>query len=203
MRDLLPATGFSELIGEPFGRRVRGHSKPQDLPPAVADDQQTIEQSKRDCRHDEEVHRDNAIRMVAKERLPSLRGKASPPRHILGDAGLADLDAELEKLSMDSRRSPQRVGDAHLADQPANFQQDSWSAAAAPRFPAPIRSETGAMPTDDGIGLHDRQRLDGIRHQTIQPNKDQAIHGTEGHSLRHMPSLDVKLMTKDQDLSFQ
>src|SRR5215471_14675412 len=109
----------------------------------------------------------------------------------------------LEKLSMDSRRSPQRVGDAHLADQPANFQRYSWSAAAVPRFPAPIRSETGTVPTDDGIGLHDRQRLDGIWHQTIQPNKDQAIHGTQRHSLRHMPSLDVKLMTKDQDLSFQ
>src|ERR1700730_7401161 len=89
------------------------------------------------------VHCDNAIRMVAKERLPSMR--AAPPRHILGDAGLADLDAELEKLSMDSRRSPQRVGDAHLADQPANFQQYRWSAAAVPRFPAQIRSETGTQ----------------------------------------------------------
>jgi hypothetical protein len=37
----------------------------------------------------------------------------------------------------------------------------------------------------------------------IQPSKDQAIHGTEGQSLRQMPSLDVKLMTKDQDLSLQ
>jgi hypothetical protein len=37
---------------------------------------------------------------------------------------------------MDSRRSPQRVGDAHPADQPANFQRCSWSAAAVPRFPA-------------------------------------------------------------------
>jgi hypothetical protein len=35
------------------------------------------------------------------------------------------------------------------------------------------------------------------------PTKIKAIHGTEGHSLRHMPSLDVKLMTKNQDLSFQ
>jgi hypothetical protein len=68
-------------------------------------------------------------------------------------------------------------------------------------FPAPIRSETGTMPTDDGIGPHDRQRLDGFWHQTIQPNKDQAIHGTEGHPLRHMPSLYVKLMTKNQDLA--
>src|SRR6266481_5480599 len=104
---------------------------------------------------------------------------------------------------MDSWRSPQRVGDAHLPDQPTNFQRYSRSAAEVPRFPAPIRSETRAVPTDDGIRLHNRQRVDGIWHQTIQPNKDQAIHGTEGHSLRHMPSLDVKLMTKDQDLSFQ
>jgi hypothetical protein len=70
-------------------------------------------------------------------------------------------------------------------------------------FPAPIRSETGTVPTDDGIRLHNRQRLDGIWHQTIQPNKDQAIHGIEGQSLRQVPSLDVKLMTKDQDLGFQ
>src|SRR5215469_6514760 len=103
----------------------------------------------------------------------------------------------------DSRHSPQRVGGAHLADQSANFQRYGWSAAAVPGFPATIRSETGTVPTLDGIGLHDRPRLDGIWHQTIQPNKNQAIHVTEGHSLRHMPSLDVKLMTKNQDLSFQ
>src|ERR1700740_1096275 len=52
---LLPATG------DPFGRRVRGHPKRQDLPPAIARDQQTIEQPERDCRHDEEVYCDSAI----------------------------------------------------------------------------------------------------------------------------------------------
>ena len=138
--------------------------------------------------------------MVAKERLPSLRGRTPPPRHVLGNAGLADVDAELEQFSMDAGSTPQRVGDAHLADQPANFQRCTWSAAAVPRFPAPIRSETGTVPTDHGIRLHNRQRLDGIWHQTIQPNKDQAIHRPEGQSLRQMPALDVKLMTKDQDL---
>jgi hypothetical protein len=116
---------------------------------------------------------------------------------------LADLDAELEKLSVDSRRSPQRVGDAHLADKLAYFQRCSWPAAAVPRFPAPKRSEAGTVPTDDGIRLHNRQRVDGIWHQTIQPNKNQAIHRTEGQSLRQMPAPDVKLTTKDQDLSFQ
>jgi hypothetical protein len=59
------------------------------------------------------------------------------------------------------------------------------------------------MPTDDSLWPQNRQRLDGIWHQPIQPNKDQAIHGIKGQSLRQMPPLDVELMTKDQDLSFQ
>jgi hypothetical protein len=63
-RDLLPATRFGQLIGDPFGRWTRGDPKPQDLPAAIAHDQQPIEQSERDCRDDEKVHRNSAIRMV-------------------------------------------------------------------------------------------------------------------------------------------
>src|SRR6478735_9987062 len=121
-RDLFPATRLRQLIGDPFGRWMRAHPKPQDLPPAVAHDQQSIDRTKEDCRHHEKVHRRDTVSMVAKESPPSLRRRGPPPRHILGDAGLADLDAKLEQLTMDSRRSPQRVGEAHLADQPANVQ---------------------------------------------------------------------------------
>jgi hypothetical protein len=78
--------------------------------------QQAIEQPKRDCRHREQVHRGNPISMVTKERPPSLRGRTPPPHHIFGHAGLADIDAQLEKLAMDPRCSPQRIGAAHLAD---------------------------------------------------------------------------------------
>src|SRR3984957_16780166 len=137
---------------------MRGHPKPQDLPPAMAHDQQTIEQPERDCRHDEEVHCDNASRMVAKERLPSLRGRAPPPRHILGHAGLADVHAELEKLSMEARRSPKTGWRCSSRDQPANFPRYRRATAAVPRFPAPIQSETGTTPTDHGVRLHNRQR---------------------------------------------
>src|SRR6516162_8587879 len=41
-RDLLPATSLSELVGDPFGRRMCGDAKPEDLAPAMADDQQSI-----------------------------------------------------------------------------------------------------------------------------------------------------------------
>jgi hypothetical protein len=67
-------------------------------------------------------------------------GRSPPPCHILGDAGLADIDAELEKLAMDSRCSPQWIEDAHLADQPANLQQHR------------CRPKTGAVPADHVSG---------------------------------------------------
>src|SRR5229473_864902 len=85
------------------------NSEPQKLPPAMTHNQQAIEQPKRDCRHHEQVHRGNPISMVTKERPPSLRGRNPPPHHIFGHAGLADIDAKLEKLAMDPRCSPQRI----------------------------------------------------------------------------------------------
>jgi hypothetical protein len=71
----------------------------------MAHDQQSIEQPERDRRNHEKVHRGDAVSMVAKEGLPSLRGRGPPPRHVLGYTGLADIDAELEEFTMDSRRS--------------------------------------------------------------------------------------------------
>jgi hypothetical protein len=38
--------------------------------------------------------------------------------YISGHAGLPDIDSELEQLSVDPRRTPQRIGDAHLCVSP-------------------------------------------------------------------------------------
>src|ERR1700678_2284301 len=94
------------------------NSKPKKLPPAMPHNQQAIEQPKRDCRHHEQVHRGNPISMITKERPPSLRGRNPPPHHIfdIWPRWSADIDAKLEKLAMDPRCSPQRIGAAHLAD---------------------------------------------------------------------------------------
>jgi len=53
--------------------------------------------------------------------------------------------------------TPQRIGDAHLADKLAYLRWYSWSATTAPRLPAPIRSEAGAVPFYCGLRLHNRQ----------------------------------------------
>src|SRR5260221_24601 len=113
---LFPTACFRDLICDPFCSGVSCDAKPQNLSSAVPHDQQSIEQAKRDRRHDEQIHRRDAVGMVMKKRLPALRRWPSSLHHILGHAGLADIDAELKQLSVDPRRAPQRVGAAHLAD---------------------------------------------------------------------------------------
>src|SRR5262245_44875775 len=97
-------------------------------------DQQAIQKSERDRRHHEQVHRSDAIRMIAQKGSPPLRRPSPPPRHVLGYARLPDIDAEFEQLAVDPRRTPQRIGKAHVADQPTNLQRHLRPPAARPRL---------------------------------------------------------------------
>src|SRR5882672_1873233 len=69
------------------------------MSPAVPHDQQSVQQAKRDCRHDEHIHRSNPISVIAEECPPALGRRVSLPDHVLGHAGLSDIDAELEEFS--------------------------------------------------------------------------------------------------------
>ena len=69
-------------------------------------------------RHDEQVHRCDLWHMIAQKRPPALiRRSAVPSDDILRHSGLSDLEAELQKLAVDARRTPERVLNAHLLDQ--------------------------------------------------------------------------------------
>src|ERR1700726_1235598 len=58
---LFPAAGFRDLICDPFCGRMRCDAKPQNMSPAVPHDQQSVEQTKRDCRYDEQIHRGDPV----------------------------------------------------------------------------------------------------------------------------------------------
>src|SRR6266481_2068860 len=146
---------------------MRCDAKPQNLPSTVPHNQQAVEQTKRDCRHDEQIHRGDAVSMIMRERLPTLRWRASSPGHILGHAGLSDFDAELEEFAMDPWRSPQRIGDAHLPDKLANLWGHSRPSATRSRLPAPVQSEAGTMPANNGVRLDYRQRIANFREHPI------------------------------------
>src|SRR6202045_1272510 len=137
-RSLFPTACLRDLVCDPFCGWMRCDAKPQNMSPAVPHDQQSIEQAKRDCRHDEHIHRSDPVSVVAEERPPALGRRVSSPDHVLGHARLSDIDAELEEFSMDPRRSPQRIGNAHLADKLAYLQRNCWPATPRFRFPSPI-----------------------------------------------------------------
>jgi hypothetical protein len=101
---------------------------------------------------------------------------------------------------MDARSSPQRVGDAHLADQPANFQRHSWSTAAASRFPAPIRSETGAVPADHGIGSDNCKCIIHLGKQAADASQYQSVNRDERRSPGTSPSQYIDLLPQHQNL---
>ena len=59
--------------------------------------------------------------MIAQKAPPGRRRCPPPSHHVLGDGRLADLNAELQQLAVDPRRTPEWVGAAHLPDQITNF----------------------------------------------------------------------------------
>src|SRR5229473_3080491 len=182
---------------------MRRAAKPQNLPSTMPHNQQAVEQTKRDCRYDEQIHRGDAVGMIAKERPPALGRRVSSPGYVLGHAGLSDIDAELEEFSMDPRRSPQRIGNAHLADKLAYLRRYNWPATTAPRLPPPVRSEPGAVPFNHGLRLHDRQGAQHLRGQTIQAGEYQAVQHPERRPFRRFPLQHVKLMTQNHVFSLK
>src|SRR6202165_754017 len=186
---------------------MRSNSEPQQLPPAMTHHQQAIEQPERDCRHHEQVHRRNPISMVTKERPPSLRGRNPPPLHIFGHAGLADIDAKLEKLAMDPRCSPQRIGDAHLADKVAYVDRHGRSSAAVLRFPSPIRSKSRTVPTDYGLRSDDckcaihlgKQLVDATQYQPVNRHKSKSLRIARRSTLICCPSTRISASSATRD----
>src|SRR6266851_6121301 len=127
---LLPAVSLGQLTGNPMGARACGHTQPHKLAAGMSQDQKSIQQPKRDCRHYEQIHRCNAVGMVAQKGLPALRGWLPSPGHVFCHGGLPNIDAKLEQFAVDPRRSPKRVRDAHGANKLANVRRCLWPATA-------------------------------------------------------------------------
>ena len=69
--------------------------------------------------------------------------------------------------SLDPGAPQSGIGQAHVADQLANFERHLWSAAATSRFPSPEQAKPSTMPTDDGLWFHDRQGVHNARRNPI------------------------------------
>jgi len=97
-----------------------GHGRVYDFPAMVAENDRGVEQPKRRAGNDKHIDGGDTLGLIAQEAAPARRRPTSSLHHVLGNRGSADIDAELEKFTVDSRRA-ERVGAAHLPNQITNL----------------------------------------------------------------------------------
>jgi hypothetical protein len=121
--------GVDELLGRPGGGRMLRDVEVDDAPAVVGEDDEDEEDAEANGGHGEEVDRDEAADVIGEERPPGLRGLGTTLRHEAGDGALGDGDAELEKLAVDARCTPQWVSGGHFPDEGSDLGADGWAAA--------------------------------------------------------------------------
>ena len=104
------------------GKNWRGD--PRQFSAGQSDYDQNIKQLKAEGRNHEQVDGRDVRRMVTQEGAPPLRERPASLRHILGDGRLRDRKAELEQLTMNTRRAPKQVLNAHPPDQRPQISSD-------------------------------------------------------------------------------
>src|SRR5262249_49379639 len=154
------------------------------LATTMLQDQQSVQQPKRDCRDQKQIHRCGAVGVIAQEGLPALRWRSPSPCHVLCDRSLSDIDAELEQFPVYPGRTPKWVCDAHLVDQTANISRYRRPTAERSGFPAPIGLELSTVSAQQRRRPYDLQSVQHPRSQSIEANKQQPIYAAEGDPLR-------------------
>ena len=76
-----------------------------DTTPVVRQHEKDVEHLEADGRHREEVHRDHGLDVILEEGPPGLRRRLAVARHVLADAGLANVDAQFEQFAVNPRWS--------------------------------------------------------------------------------------------------
>ena len=150
-----------------FCRHAKRHPKSS----SVAHNDNTIQNLECDRRRDKEVDRRDAVDVIAEKRPPTLRRWPRVAAHVPSDRRLGDLEAELEQLTMNTRRAPKYVRTTHLANERAQLSRDLRSANTVAGSPAPISPKPSTVPANDGLRPDDRNHLKDGRKPAIEPNK--------------------------------
>ena len=98
----------------------------QNPPPIVAQNDQDEKDSDGCGWHCEEIECDELIGVILKKCPPCLGRWLTTPDHVIRQRGLGDVDPELQQFSMNSRRTPQRIGPAHTPDQVLDLRINPW-----------------------------------------------------------------------------
>jgi hypothetical protein len=111
-------------------------------------------------------------------------------------ATVDDLEAELEQLTMNVRRAPKKIVNAHPPDQRLQICGDLRPASQGARFPAPISAKASTMPAHQRLGPDDRHGLEDRGKPAIQLDEEQAVAIREVNTTSHLALQHSQLMTE-------
>jgi hypothetical protein len=151
---------FSQLLHYPGAGRMFRDVEMEDPASTVIDDEKSIQDSKGEGWHGEEVHGRDDLAVIAKESSPALTGIVGRRQttEIPQDGAFGDVEAEFQKLTVNSRSTPAGIFVRHLPDESSNLGIDLWPAKAHwPRPKAPKQPKASAMPGDNGFWFNDDQ----------------------------------------------
>jgi hypothetical protein len=203
-RRTVPRESLPELLSGPFCSRMCRDCEVNDTPTLVRKDEEHVEDLKSDSRDGKEVDGHKRLHMVVKEGSPGLRWRFPVSDEILAHARLPDIDAELQKLAVDSRRPPAWVLFAHAADQIANFAWDRRAARlAAADLPRPEEAKRLAVPGNDCFRLHDNERRTPTCPNAGQPNPQESVSCVQRRALPRRALENPDLMPECNILELQ
>src|SRR5712692_11526099 len=105
-RGLIPRECLRDLARDPVRGRMRCDVDPDEVSARQPHDDEGVEHIEANGWGNEQVHGGDVRRVVTQEGAPALGRRSTSLDHVLRDAGLSDLKAELEQLAMDARRTP-------------------------------------------------------------------------------------------------
>jgi hypothetical protein len=151
---------LDDLLSRPGGSGMFGDIEMQDAATVVAKHDQDEEHPQASSGNGEEVERDEIADMVGEERSPGLRRLYAALLEQPRDGALGNVDPQLEKFAVDSRRAPQGIGRGDPCDQGTDFGVDGRPPPGGPgREPGPVLTEAAPLPAQHGVGGNDQKRL--------------------------------------------
>src|SRR5215471_3756075 len=199
----LPRKGLPQLLSSPFCSRMSGDAKMQNAPTVMGQHQEDIQDLEPDRRHRKEVDGNQGLQVIVEEGPPGLGRRLAAAHQVLAHTGLADVDAELEQLAVNPRRSPEWVLTTHGANQLAYLLGDAGS----PRLtvsdlPGPEQAKAFPVPANDGRGLDDKDAGLPIVPDGAQPGPQQAIRRCQFRSF-YGALQNAELMAEREDLELK
>src|SRR5712664_4208217 len=178
---LVTHVAFAELC--PCGASHIMLVEVHDLAAMLQQDYEYVEHTEGCRRYNEEVDGDKVGEVVLEERSPGLRRLLRSTRHETRNRALRNLKAELEQFTMDARRAPERIAERHGANELGKLGTDRRSTRSPPsRLPGPESTKALPMPTNDGLGANDMERLAPRCPAPRETHPESAIEASEPRS---------------------